>query len=126
MGHYARVVNGMVVEVIVAKRDFIDTLPNAFQYVKTSYNTRGGVHYLPDSNEPSGGEALRKNYAGIGYNYDETRDAFIPPRPYGSWKLNEDTCLWDAPIPYPEDGKRYIWNEDQVEWTLMDNEYLQP
>lgn len=79
------------------------------RYVQTSYNTHGGVHTL-------GGTPLRKNYAGIGYTYDETRDAFIPPKPFDSWVLNEDTCWWESPTPYPQDGKKYVWDETIQEW----------
>jgi hypothetical protein len=77
---------------------------------RTSYNTSGGVH-------SGGGTPFRKNYAGIGFAYDAARDAFIPPQPYPSWVLNDDTCLWDAPVPYPEDGERYTWDEDQQQWV---------
>jgi len=81
---------------------------------KTSYNTHGGVHTL-------GGTPYRKNYAGIGYTYDENRDAFIPPKPEGldSWILNENSCVWEAPIPYPSDGKNYLWNEENQQWDLV-------
>jgi len=79
-------------------------------YKQTSYNTHGGVHAL-------GGTPLRKNYAGIGYTYDAGRDAFIPPKPYASWVLNETTCLWDAPVAYPNDGKRYSWDEATTSWV---------
>jgi len=87
-------------------------------YRQTSYNTRGGVHYGPDG-EPSADQskALRKNYAGIGFTFDEQRDAFIPPKPYDSWVLNEDTCLWDAPVPYPSDGEMYVWDEAAQQWV---------
>jgi hypothetical protein len=78
-------------------------------WLKTSYNTQGGVHTL-------GGTPFRKNYAGIGFKYDSTRDAFIPPKPFTSWKLNEDTCLWEAPVAYPTDGKLYTWNESKKKW----------
>ena len=78
---------------------------------RTSYNTRGGQH-------PKG-RPLRKNYAGIGFTYDEDRDAFIPPKPYDSWTLNEDTCLWDPPVPYPDDGNYYTWDEDAGDWVEM-------
>ena len=88
-----------------------------FTWIQTSYNTRGGLQYAPNSNEPDGGIALRKNYAGIGYTYDKTRDAFIAPKPYPSWELNEDTCRWNAPTPYPDDGKIYIWDEDTTSWV---------
>jgi len=81
-------------------------------YKQTSYNTYGGVHAL-------GGTPFRKNYAGIGYTYDYVRDAFIPPKPYASWVLNETTCLWDAPVAYPDDGKRYSWDEATTSWVEM-------
>ncbi len=120
MGHFAKVSNGIVTKVIVAEADFfnnfVDDSPG--QWIQTSYNTRGGVHYQPNTNEPSEDQykALRKNYAGIGYSYDTAKDAFIPPQPFNSWTLNEDTCLWDSPVPYPEDGKLYKWNEEIVNW----------
>jgi hypothetical protein len=120
MGHFAKVSNGIVTRVIVAEADFfnnfVDDSPG--QWIQTSYNTRGGVHYQPNTNEPSEDQskALRKNYAGIGYTYDSTRDAFIPPQPFNSWTLNEDTCLWDSPVPYPTDGKLYKWNEEILNW----------
>ena len=120
MGHFAKVSNGIVTKVIVAEADFfnnfVDDSPG--QWIQTSYNTRGGVHYQPNTNEPSEDQskALRKNYAGIGYIYDATRDAFIPPQPFNSWILNEDTCLWDSPVAYPEDGKLYKWNEEILNW----------
>mgnify|MGYP003111769990 CR=1 FL=1 len=79
---------------------------------QTSYNTRGGVHQL-------GGTPFRKNYAGIGYEYDQTRDAFISPKPFNSWILNEETCLWEAPVAYPDDGQRYSWNETNQTWDLI-------
>ena len=82
-------------------------------YKQTSYNTHGGVHAL-------GGTPLRKNYAGIGYTYDAGRDAFIPPQPYASWVLNEGTCLWDAPVAYPDDGKRYSWDEATTSWVEVE------
>ena len=82
-------------------------------YKQTSYNTHGGVHAL-------GGTPLRKNYAGIGYTYDAGRDAFIPPKPYASWVLNEGTCLWDAPVAYPDDGKRYSWDEATTSWVEVE------
>ena len=120
MGHFAKVSNGIVTKVIVAEADFfnnfVDDSPG--QWIQTSYNTRGGVHYKPNTNEPSEDQskALRKNYAGIGYTYDATRDAFIPPQPFNSWILNEDTCFWDSPVAYPEDGKLYKWNEEILNW----------
>ncbi len=110
MSHFARVTaQGIVEQVIVAEQDFIDTLSDKTSWVQTSYNTRGGVHTL-------GGTPLRKNYAGIGYKYDADRDAFIPPKPYASWILDDFTCQWQAPTPMPTDGKKYLWNEDQQNW----------
>jgi hypothetical protein len=110
MAHFAKVNNGIVEQVIVAEPDFFDTFVDTTpgEWIQTSYNTRGGQH--PE------GRPLRKNFAGIGYTYDRDRDAFIPPQPYASWSLNEDTCLWDAPVPYPTDGKYYQWDEATASW----------
>ena len=95
MSHFAKVENGKVVQVIVAEQDFIDSGVVGHGWVQTSYNTRGNVHYGQDG-QPDGGVALRGNYAGIGYTYDEIRDAFIPPKPEEhEWVLNETTCQWD-------------------------------
>jgi hypothetical protein len=115
MAHFAKVVNGLVTQVIVAEPDFFETFVDSSpgEWIQTSYNTKGGVHV-------SGGTPLRKNYAGIGYTYDRERDAFIPPQPYASWALNEDTCLWSAPIPYPTDGKEYQWNENAQSWEEIE------
>ena len=124
MGHYAKVLNNVVTKVIVAKAEFfenfIDDSPG--EWIKTSYNTQKGIHIDPDTREPSQDQskALRKNYAGIGYTYDKVRDAFIPPKPYDSWVLNEDTCVWDPPISYPTDGKPYNWSEDTQQWIAND------
>jgi hypothetical protein len=126
MAHMARVINGVVVAVHSRTPEYNATQVDGFQFVQTSYNVRGGVYYdnatgLPVENQAQVIAAQdgrqRKNYAGIGYRYDTERDAFIPPTPYPSWKLNEDTCLWEAPIPYPSDNKQYIWNEAEQEWT---------
>jgi hypothetical protein len=95
--------------------DFINQLYNTNDtWKQTSYNTYAGVHSL-------GGNPFRKNYASIGYQYDQTRNAFIPPKPYNSWVLNEETCLWDAPIPMLNDGNQYRWNEETQSWDLLDN-----
>ena len=127
MAHFAKVNNGIVEQVIVAEPEFFDTFVDSSpgQWIQTSYNTRGGVHYNPETGEPSADQskALRKNYAGLGYTYDAGRDAFIPPKPYPSWVLNEDTCLWESPVPYPtdvgteENPKRYTWDEEAVNWV---------
>ncbi len=120
MAHYAFLDNSNIVtEVIVGKDEGEENTDWEVHYgnfrgqvcKRTSYNTSGGTH-------SSGGTPFRKNYAGIGYTYDKDRDAFIPPSPFPSFLLNEETCLWDAPVPYPTDGERYIWNEEELEWVL--------
>lgn len=118
MAHFAKVENGTVTQVIVADQDFIDSgaVGDPASWVQTSYNTRGGVHYGQDGN-PDGGVALRKNYAGIGYTYDAQRDAFIPPKPFDSWVLVDESALWEAPTPMPTDGKRYTWDEATTSWV---------
>jgi len=111
MSHFAKVENGIVTQVIVAEQDVIDSGLFGTGWVQTSYNTRGGQH--------SKGRPLRKNYAGVGYTYDAQRDAFIPPQPFASWTLNEDTCLWNAPTSMPTDGKQYRWDEPTLTWIEM-------
>ena len=112
MSHFAQIDgNNIVTQVIVIEQDVVDTGlfgdPNS--WIQTSYNTSGGVH-------TQGGTPLRKNYAGIGYTYDSIRDAFIPPKPYNSWVLNEDSCLYEAPTPMPTDDKIYRWDEETTTW----------
>jgi hypothetical protein len=111
MAHFAKVNNGIVEQVIVAEpeffQNFVDSSPG--EWIQTSYNTYGGQH--PE------GRPLRKNYAGVGFTYDSVRDAFIPPKPYASWVLNEETCLWESPIPYPTDGKSYDWDEAAMKYV---------
>ena len=92
--------------------DFLTNLTKWPIWKQTSYNTQGGVHML-------GGTPLRKNHAGIGYKYDEDRDAFIPPKPFDSWTLNEETCIWEAPIAHPNDEQTYSWNEETQQWNLI-------
>lgn len=120
MAHFAKVVDGIVTQVIVAEPEFFDTFVDSSpgQWIQTSYNTRGGVHYQPDSSDPSADQskALRKNYAGVGYSYDAVKDAFIPPQPFASWVLDDETCLWNAPTPMPQDGKIYQWDEPTLAW----------
>ena len=108
MSHYAKVENGIVTQVIVAEQDVIDSGLFGSGWVQTSYNTHAGKH---PQNTP-----LRKNYAGVGYTYDANRDAFIPPKPYASWQLNEDTCLWNSPVAMPTDDKKYQWDESTTSW----------
>ena len=124
MAHFAKVQDGLVTQVIVAEPEFFDTFVDTTpgEWIQTSYNTRGGVHYSAETGEPDGGEALRKNFAGIGFTYDREKDAFIPPQPFNSWLLNEDTCLWEAPVAYPEDGEMYKWDEDTTSWVAIPNE----
>ena len=113
MSHFAKIdENNTVKEVIVIEQDVVDTglFGDPSSWIQTSYNTCGGVHKL-------GGTPLRKNYAGIGYTYDSTRDAFISPKPFASWILNEDTCLYEAPTLMPTDGKIYSWSEDTLSWV---------
>jgi hypothetical protein len=113
MSHFAKIENGTVTQVIVVEQDVLDTglFGDSNLWVQTSYNTLGGLHTL-------GGTPLRKNYAGIGYTYDSGRDAFIPPTPFNSWLLNEDTCLWEAPTPMPtDDTLLYSWDEETLSWV---------
>jgi len=121
MGHFAKVVDGKVTTVIVAEAEFFETFVDSSpgQWIQTSYNTRGGVHYKPDSTEPSEDQskALRGNYAGTGYTYDAINDVFYPPKPYPSWILNTTTWLWEAPIPIPSNDKPYLWDEAAQNWT---------
>ena len=111
MAHFAKVENGVVTQVIVAEQEFIDSgaLGNPATWIQTSYNTQGGVH-------TAGGTPLRKNYAGIGFLYMADIDAFVPPKPFDSWVLNAESGTWQAPIPRPNDGKNYIWDEEILNW----------
>lgn len=124
MAHWAELdENNIVIRVLVTDNNdpagdegykwLIDNLGGT--WVQTSYNTIAGEHKL-------GGTPLRKNYAGVGFTYDEKLDAFIPPKPFESWVLDEETCLWQSPIAKPEDGKRYQWNESIVNWELVETE----
>lgn len=121
MAHYAYLDSNNIVTMVVVGKDENDLPGNWEQYYgakRTSYNTKGGIYYDPRTNSPTEDQskAFRKNYAGVGYYYDETRDAFIPPKSFNSWILNENSCDWEAPIPYPNDGKIYIWDEDTLSW----------
>lgn len=112
MAHYAKInQQNIVEEIIVADQAFIDSgvLGDPNLWLQTSYNTHGGEH-------SSGETPFRKNYAGVGYFYDQEKDAFIPPQPFLSWILSEETCLWESPIPYPQGGGRYYWNEELGNW----------
>ena len=113
MSHFAHITNGIVDQVIVIDQETLNTghWGDPSEWVQTSYNTQGGQH--PE------GRPLRKNYAGIGYTYDTQRDAFIPPKPFASWLLDEATCLWNPPVAMPTDDKIYTWNEDTLSWTEM-------
>ena len=123
MSHYAKVIDGVVDKVIVAEASFFETFvdDSPGKWIKTSYNTRGGVHYQPNTNEPSEDQskALRKNFAGVGFSYNSELDAFIPYKVFESWVLNETTCLWEPPIPYPDDGNVYEWDEENIAWNQV-------
>jgi hypothetical protein len=113
MAHYAKLnENNIVTEVFVGKNEGEDGVDweKYYDAKRTSYNTYGGVHF-------SNGTPFRKNYAGIGYSYDLERDAFVPPKPYPSWTLDEATCLWKAPVSRPNDEKIYNWNESSLNWV---------
>ena len=110
MTTFAQVKNGIVQRVIVAEQDFINTLPDDDDWIKTDRNTFANQHN-------QGSTPLRGNYAGIGFTYDRQNDVFYPPKPFSSWVLNESTWLWDAPVPYPTDGKMYQWNEETKSWV---------
>jgi len=131
MAHYAQLDSeNVVVQVFVGRDDVVEGVddwetyyaPEGYTVKQTSYNTRGGIHYTDGEPSEDQSKALRFNYAGIGFTYDADRDAFIPPKPFESWELDEATCLWVAPIPYPEDGGRYTWDEDSGDWVEVVNE----
>ena len=125
MAHFALLDDNNIVTFVTVGRDEDDgkeaelSARTGQVYKQTSYNTRGGVYYTPNTNnpDPDQSKAFRKNYAGLGYTYDDTIDGFIPPKPYPSWLLNTTTCLWDPPVPYPTDGKNYAWDEDTQSWV---------
>jgi hypothetical protein len=121
MSHYAKVLDGKVINVIVAEQDFFNTFVDSSpgQWIQTSYNTRGGIHYAPNSNTPDNGVALRGNYAGIGYIYDAKNDVFYQPQPYPSWTLNKDIWTWEAPTPMPTTGGPYDWDETTKTWLTI-------
>jgi len=120
MAHYAQINNNIVQQVLVLNNDWTDkdcqdwlaANVSTDQWVRTSYNTNANTH-------SQGKTPFRKNYAGIGYTYDNNLDAFIPPKPFASWTLNEDTGLWDAPVEYPDDGETYSWDEESASWVEM-------
>jgi len=109
MAHYAKIKDNIVVEVIVADQSVINSFDNPNEWIQTSYNTHGGVH-------SNGGTPLRKNYASVGYTYDTTRDAFIPPQPYPSWTLDESTCYWNSPTEKPDNDTHHYWDENSLSW----------
>lgn len=115
MAHFAKVLDGKVINVIVAEPEFFDTFVDSSpgQWIQTSYNTHGGVHV-------NGGTPLRKNFAGVGYTYDYQLDAFIPPKQYPSWTLNAETCLWEPPVPMPTEGGPYRWDEATTSWVAFE------
>lgn len=116
MAHYARVVGGIVQEVLVIDQETINTgaFGDPSEWIQTSYNTVGGNHLL-------GGVPLRKNFAGVGFIYDKELDAFYTPQPYSSWTLDTETCFWVPPVPQPNDGKPYMWNEFNRQWIQIND-----
>ena len=118
MSHFAKVVDGKVINVIVAEPEFfnhfVDSSPG--QWIQTSYNTRGNKHY-DQNNQEDDIPPLRGNFAGIGYTYDHTNDVFYSPQPYASWTLNESNWTWEPPVAMPTDGKTYQWNESEQSWN---------
>lgn len=126
MAHFSKVLNGKVVNVIVADPEFFETFVDESpgEWIQTSYNTFGGIHYQPNNRTPSEDQskALRKNFGSVGYTYDRIKDAFIPPKPYSSWVLNEQTCLWESPVSYPTDGEDYYWDEATLSWITATTE----
>jgi hypothetical protein len=123
MSHFAKVLDGKVIQVIVAEPEFFNTFVDSSpgQWIQTSYNTRGGIHYGQDGN-PDGGVALRGNYAGIGYIYDHANDVFYAPQPFASWTLDQTKWMWESPVPYPTDGKLYRWDEATKGWVEIPTE----
>ncbi len=123
MAHFAKVVDGVVTEVIVADQSFIDSgiVGDPSLWIQTSYNTHGGIYYYPNTRtpDPDQSKALRKNFACIGDTYSYELDAFIPKKQFPSWVFNNDSCTWVPPIPMPEDGQRYIWDETELRWELI-------
>lgn len=120
MAHFAKVLDGKVIDVIVAEPEYFETFVDSSpgEWIQASYNTYGGVHHDPVTGLPDGGVALRKNYPSKGFTYDYKLDAFISPKPYPSWLLNEETGLWEAPIPLtPQEGVRFRWDEDAGNWV---------
>jgi hypothetical protein len=125
MAHYAYLDQNNIVTMIIVGKNENEEPGNWEEYYgakRTSYNTRGGIYYNPVTNQPDidQSKSFRKNYAGVGYTYDADKDAFIPPKIYNSWILNENTCLWEAPILYPNDGQMYVWNEETLSWKLRE------
>lgn len=125
MAHFAKLDENNIVVFVTVGAEQDDGKENELSqrtgdvYKQTSYNTRGGIYYTPNTNDPDPDQskAYRKNYAGVGYTYDETLDAFIPPKPFPSWTLDNATANWVAPVPYPTDGKLYYWDEADQSWT---------
>jgi hypothetical protein len=124
MSHFAQVIDGIVQEVIVAGQDFIDTLSDPQNWIETSYNTRGNLHYNPSTGLPDKKFPLRGNFAGIGYTYDLVNDVFYGPQPFPSWILNTTTWQWEAPIPMPTSKGNWIWDEPSLKWILATDNTL--
>jgi hypothetical protein len=125
MAHFAKIENGIVTQVIVAEPDFFDSFIDSSpgEWIQTSYNTRGGIHYQQTENgiieSEDQSKSLRKNFACKGYTYDKELDVFIPPKPFHSWNLNTSTCFWEPPTPKPSDENDYTWNEETQSWDQV-------
>ena len=122
MGHFCKVVDGKISQVIVAEPEFFDTFVDSSpgSWIQCSYNTRGGKHYGQDGQlSTDQSKALRGNYPGIGYTYDQANDVFYAPQPYPSWVLDQTDWTWKSPVAYPTDGKVYVWDEPTVAWALV-------
>ena len=125
MSHFAEIdENNIVIRVLVIEQEVLDNgnWGNLENWIQTSYNTHLGIHHIPNTHTPSEDQskALRKNFAGIGFSYDSVLDAFIAPKPYDSWILNETTCNWEAPVDYPRTDVNYLWNEDLLKWDILE------
>lgn len=126
MAYFAKVENNTVTDVIRIEQDVLDSglWGDPSQWIQTSYNTHGGIYYIPNSNppepDPDQSKALRANYAGVGYTYDAVNDVFYAPQPYPSWTISAPTWTWEPPVPYPNDGKLYYWDEATLSWVLLE------
>ena len=127
MAHFAQVIDDIVEQVIVAEQDFIDGLPDSSNWIQCSYNTRGGIHYVADSDPKTASadqsKALRKNFPGLGWQYDSVNDAFVAPQAFSTWVLNTTTFLWEPPVPFPDDYKPHLYRYDDSTSSFVSIDY---